>query len=408
MTPSPPPPPPDPPARDSAPGRGWRDRVLASGAAVRLLWFLAPAVTWIVDFSRGRHNTYKIYRQAFWHLLERRNLYLAYPLEHGDVNLYGPVFGLVIAPFALLPDAAGGLLWNLAMAGVLSLALGRLGLAPARRLLVLALCAVELMNASWSNQFNPAVAALLLLTFAAVEGGHEFTAPLWVLLGAFVKVYTAVGLLFVLFARDRKAFLAGCVAWSAVLLLLPMLVSSPAFVLQSYQDWLAALVHKNGANVVLYTSQDISVMGLVRRAVGQPIASGWFYLVVVPLVLAPLLRVGQHAHRSFRLLYLASLLMFVVLFSSGSESSTYVVAATGAALWLAQQEAPFRPRNLILMAGLLLAGLAPTDLLSVAVRHLTNRYAWKALPYAVVWALLVRDLLTLDFARAADPAPSEA
>jgi choline-glycine betaine transporter len=101
---------------------------------------------------------------------------------------------------------------------------------------------------------------------------------------------------------------------------------------------------------------------------------------------------------------LASLLMFVVLFSSGSESATYVVCVTGAGLWLVEQEAPLRPRNAALIGGLLLAGLAPTDLLSAPVRHLTNDYALKAIPSAIVWLLLTRDLLVRDFsAPAASP-----
>ena len=375
----------------------WKSRLLAGGAAVQALWFLSPVATWAVDFARNRHNTYKIYKHVFWHVLERRNLYLPCPEKFGDVNLYGPLFSFVIAPFAVLPDLVGGLLWNLAMAAVLYLAIGRMGLARERRLLLLLVCLVELMNANWSNQFNPAIAAFLLLTFADVEDGKDFLAPLWILIGAFVKVYSAVGLVFLLFARSKKAFLAGCLTWAVVLFVAPMVISSPDYVLQTYREWFVTLAEKNSHNVALYTSQDIWIPGVIRRAVGLPLPGGWFLLVGLGLVLAPLLRVGQHPHRRFRVLVLASLLMFIVLFSSGSESSTYVICAAGAGLWLAQQEQPFRPRNLLLLAALLLAGLAPTDLLSVKVRLLVNRYALKVIPYAVVWLMLCWDLLTRDF-----------
>ena len=375
----------------------WKGRLLAGGPFLRALWLLAPVVAWAIDFSRNRHNTYKIYRYVFWHVLERRNLYVPYPGKHGDVNLYGPFFSLVIAPFALLPDALGGLLWNAVMAMSLLLAVSRLGLSLERTLLVLLVCTVEMLDAAWSNQFNTAIASLLVLTFVAVEEERDFVAPLWLLAGAFVKLYSVVGLLFFFFSRDKRSFLLGCVVWSLLLFVAPMAISSPQYVLQSYQEWFASLVHKNGLNVALYTSQDISLMGVVKRLSGLPIGSGWFLLFGVPLVLAPLLRLGQHRHKPFRLLLLASLLMFVVLFSSGSESSTYVIAASGAAIWLAQQEHPFRPRNLVILAGVLLAGLAPTDLLSTPVRHLTNHYALKAIPYAVIWFLISRDLLTRDF-----------
>ena len=168
------------------------------------LWLLSPTVSWAVDFSRNRHNTYKIYKHVFWHLLEGRNLYLPDPGKYGDVNLYGPLFSLIMAPFAMLPDVAGGLLWNVATAVALYLAIGHMGLAKERRLLLLLVCSVELMNANWSNQFNPAIAAFLLLTFASVEDGRDFLAPLWVLIGAFVKVYSVVGLLFLLLRAEQE------------------------------------------------------------------------------------------------------------------------------------------------------------------------------------------------------------
>lgn len=363
------------------------------------LWFLAPAALWVMDFARNRHNTYKIFIDVFWNTLGRHGLYLPHPGQYGDLNYYGPTFSLVIAPFALLPVALGGLLWNLAMAGLLYLATGRLGLAKERRVLLLLVCFVELLNAAWSNQFNPAIAAVLLLTFAAVEDGRDFLAPLWILAGAFVKLYSVVGLAFLLFSRSKKAFLTGCVAWSVVLLVAPMALSSPEHVLQAYRDWFLTLAEKNSHNVALYTSQDISIPGVIRRAVGLPLSASWFLPAGAALALAPFLRVGQYQHHTFRVLTLASLLMFIVLFSSGSESSTYVICAAGAGLWLAQQEEPFGPRNALLLAALLLAGLAPTDLLSVPVRHLVNRHALKAVPYAVVWLLLSWDLVTRDFGR---------
>lgn len=384
-----------------SPGTTWQSRLLARSGALKAVWLVAPLATWVVDYGRNRHNNYKIFKYVFWHVLERRNLYLAYPEKYGDSNHYGPLFALVIAPFALLPDAVGGLLWNAAMAGLLYLAIDRLGLTVERKLLVMLVCTVDLANANWSNQFNPAIAALMLLTFAFVEEGRDFLAPLWILVGAFVKLYSGVGVLLLLFARDRRAFLLGCVAWSAVLFLAPMALSSPEHIIQSYRDWYASLVEKNTLNVALHSAQDVSLMGAVRRMSGFDVPNGWFLAVGLPLVLAPFLRVGQYRHRQFRILALASLLMFIVLFSSGSENATYVILGVGAGLWLAHQDEPFAPRNALLLAALLLSGLAATDLLSVPVRRFVNGYAVRAIPAAIVWILLSRDLLTRDFGQPA-------
>lgn len=400
------------PASMGPPKSSQRRRFLAP--SVLFLWIALPALTWAVDYARRSDNTFRIYRHVFWHLWERRNLYLPYPAQYGDVNLYGPLFGLVTAPFALLPEVLGGLAWNLAMAGLLAAGLLRVAASRERALVAMLLCTLELANANWANQFNPAVAALMLLTFASVERRREFLAPLFVLVGAYVKIYSGAGLLFLLFARDRRAFLAGTAFWGALLLALPMAIGGPGFVLASYRDWVLALAAKSAHNVRLDTAQDISVLGLVRRVAGRPIAGGWFYLVGVPLALAPFLRLRQYRHATFRVLTLASLLLFLVLFSSGSENSTYVVAAAGVALWMTEQERPFRPRNLVLLGGTVLIGLATTDLLGVPFRRFCNQYSLKALPYAVVWLFLLRDLLREDFAartrarsglRARNPAP---
>ncbi|MFX7776609.1 hypothetical protein ABTJ98_21485, partial [Acinetobacter baumannii] len=67
---------------------------------------------------------------------------------------------------------------------------------------------------------------------------------------------------------------------------LPMIISSPHFVIQSYVDWYEELVFKAAKNVRLDINndyQDISVMGMVRRIFG--IANFKNYLITVPAVI---------------------------------------------------------------------------------------------------------------------------
>lgn len=361
------------------------------------LWFTLPALLWFIDFSRGRHNTYRLYRISFWRLVQQQDLYAVRPAEKVDQFMYGPLFGVLMAPFALLPDVLGGLLWNLAMAGVLYVALARLRLSRERLVQVLLLCSLDLWSATWSNQYNPAVAGLLLLSLADVEEGHDFRAPLWMLIGAFTKIYGGIGLLFVLFSRNKKAFVAGCIAWSALLFVLPIALSSPGFVVSSYLEWPSTVAARAAINVVGFQSQDASIAGFARRVSGLPLSDTVAMVAGALLVLAPFLRIGQWRNPVFRLLTVASMLMFLVLFSAGAEPPTYIIAAAGAALWLVHQEHPFRGRNLALVVALVVASLAPTDLLTLPVRRLANHYALKVIPYAIVWFLLCWDLLRRDF-----------
>jgi len=67
------------------------------------------------------YNNFAIFRQAFVHLLDGRNLYGFFPAEHFDNFLYSPTFAALMAPFAVLPVWLGLLAWDLANAAVLLL-----------------------------------------------------------------------------------------------------------------------------------------------------------------------------------------------------------------------------------------------------------------------------------------------
>lgn len=59
-------------------------------------------------------NNYLIFKNVFFNTLKQRNLYLKYPSEYQDINHYGVFFSAIIAPFAIMPDLLGVVLWNIA------------------------------------------------------------------------------------------------------------------------------------------------------------------------------------------------------------------------------------------------------------------------------------------------------
>ena len=65
------------------------------------LWLILPIISTLTKLSK--HNNFLIFRYVYWHTVEGVSLYEAYP-EYFDYNYYGPVFSLIIAPFALFPD----------------------------------------------------------------------------------------------------------------------------------------------------------------------------------------------------------------------------------------------------------------------------------------------------------------
>ncbi|MHB1178381.1 MAG: hypothetical protein ACYCZO_08625 [Daejeonella sp.] len=85
------------------------------------LFVIIALVSAVKQYTTDSYNNYKIYKYTFWHTVEKSPLYDAYPNQYADTNHYGPAFALVIAPFALLPDALGTSLWNISNALIPSL-----------------------------------------------------------------------------------------------------------------------------------------------------------------------------------------------------------------------------------------------------------------------------------------------
>jgi hypothetical protein len=230
---------------------------------------------------------------------------------------------LVIAPFALLPDSIGVLLWLLVSAVLLYFAVRKLP--EAKNIFILWFVAHELLTSLYMQQFNVAVVALILLTFIFIKNEKEPWAALMIMIGTFVKLYGIVGLAFFFFVKNKTKFVVSLAIWAVVLFVAPMLISSPEFIIQQYQDWWFSLSEKNALNQ-LSLSQNVSFLGMIRKISGNVLYSD--LLILVPglvLFALPYLRINQYKHIGFQNFIVASVLMFTVLFSTGSESSTHIM-----------------------------------------------------------------------------------
>lgn len=361
------------------------------------IWLLLPIINWAVDFPNNRYNNYKIFSSMFWHMIDGKNLYLAYPAEHGDFFYYGPAFSLIIAPFSVLPNAVGMLLWGLFNTLILIYSLNKLRLKVEIKVLLMLLSTIELANSIWSHQFNPCVAAMIILSFAMVEDEKDFYAAFWILLGTFTKVYGAIGLVFFLFSKNKSKFIIGCVVWTIFFFTAPMIFSSPSYIVQTYIDWYNSLVLKN-TQLIQGLYSDLSVMGVFRKISGYNIGNGWFLVIGLIMLLMPLLRLKQYPSKYFRMHILSSILMFVVLFSTASEHPTYIICIVGLFLWMVLQNNIFSRWNLVaIFFVLMLTGLGPTYLFSEEVALFILKYGLKAIPCIIIWVVLVWQLMNKDF-----------
>lgn len=365
-----------------------------------VLYVAVAIFSWQMKYFRHIDNNYLIFRQSWYHLKDQLNLYAAYPKEYYDFYYYGPIFGVFAIPFALPPEVAGLFLWEVANALAVIIAVNMLPLSQKRRMLLLLLCAIEFSNSSFYMQFNPVIAAFMIISFMMVEKGKEQWATLFIVLGTLIKLYPVVGLAYILFSKNKSKFVIWTVVWSVVFFVLPMLFSSPSYIVNSYHQWMAAVSFKNQLNTGLNTSQDMCVMGVVRRLLQNSNVPNLPFLIGAAIIFSlPFLRFSQFKSYTFRLQILATALIMVVIFSTGAEHPTFIIAVAGCFLWMMIQQKPFTTTNIVLMVLLLvITGLGLTDAMPKLIRQdYIAKYSIKAWPCIIVWLIISYELLFKDF-----------
>ncbi|WP_316826352.1 glycosyltransferase family 87 protein [Pedobacter miscanthi] len=362
------------------------------------IYLILAIVSGFKQYHHHTYNNYLIFKYVYWHTTDLQNLYNNYP-EYLDSNHYGPVFSVFIAPFALLPDGLGSILWNIANVCVLLWGIYSLPISLNKRTIIAWICAHEALTALFSFQFNIALTGIILLSFSYLIKKKEVQSAFFIAFGTLVKLYGIVGLAFFFFTKNKVKFILGCFIAFALLFALPMVISSPAFVIQSYSDWYHSLAHKNDLNASLTSFQDISLMGIVRRATGNiNIPNMPFLLGGLILFGLPYTRINQYKHLGFRLMLLASTLIFTVIFSSGSESPTYIIAFAGVAIWFIVQQNPKKGWIIALFIfAFILTSLSPTDIFPRAVKEFIRLYSLKALPCVIIWLTIIYQMMKEDF-----------
>lgn len=366
------------------------------------LWFLLPviAVSLKLGLGQGAYNNYLIYKYVFHHVLEQVDLYAFYPEDHLYQNHYGPSFSLLIAPFALLPDLVGGILWVIAGAATLFVALRSLPVSLTARCVLMGIVLVEMTGSLQNLQFNTMLCAWVILSWGFLRQGKVWPAAFLISGGMLVKLYGVLGIMFTPFSGRYGRMLLTMIVATVILVTLPMLFSDPEFILKSYYDWYERLVGKNAENIGTNLTdgmQDLSAMGMFRRISGlYEISNGWFLVPAGLLMLLPLIRRDQWENPRFQMNYLAQLLIGMVVFSTSAESPTYVIAVTGFGIWFIQYlPKPSAVAWTLLISVIILTILSPTDIFPRTFRkEFVSRYGLKALPCVAAWFVISWELLS--------------
>lgn len=365
------------------------------------VYIIVAIATALSKFSRGPQaiNNYLIFKGVFFNTIDEKNLYLRYPELYSDMNHYGIFFSLLIAPFAVMPDWMGIALWNVANTAIFLYAIHKLPFSDAKKALFALLCLQEFITAAVSLQFNVALVGLLMLSATFIYERKEVQSATAIVVGIFVKLYGIVGLSQFFFIKNKVKFILSGIVIAVLCLCIPMIYSSPQFVIQSYSDWATSLISKNNDNQILGNMQDISLMGFVRRILGDASISNLTFLAFgVPLFALPYIRIKQYKNYAFQLMILASTLLFLVLFSSGSESPTYIIAVAGVMIWFTLQKEKTPLIIGLLVFVIILTCFSPSDLFPKFIKqNYIIKYSLKAVPCIVVWLRVIYELMTKDF-----------
>lgn len=361
------------------------------------LWMLLPIIMWIMKMNRA--NNYLIYRGSFWNAVRGWNIYLPNPTEYADMHHYGPFFSLLFAPFAIVPNWLGLLMWGITLTVFLYVAIRWSQFTKYQQLFILWFCAHEMLTALYMQQFNIAIAATILLSYYLIEKEKDFWAAFFIMLGTFVKIYSIVGLAFFLFSKHKTKLVGALLFWAIVMFLAPMpFFHGWDYIVSQYGEWYISLSNKNAENLASI-AQNISLLGMVHRTTGQAFNDLWLILPGLVLFLLPYLRIGQYKNVAFRQTLLASVMMFVILFSTGSESSGYITPFIGVVIWYTAAPWQRTRWDITLMVFVfILSSMSPSDLFPAYLRkEWVQPYALKALPVTLVWLKLCHEMITKDY-----------
>lgn len=368
--------------------------------AVYLLLTIAVSIQSLVsigfqgDPGEGQYtdyNNYVIFKYASTHLVEGENLYGKYAEDYWDYYKYSPTFAMGFWPLAQLPDALGLTVWNVINGATLLLGIWLLPwLGSGQKTLMAWIILPEYITAAQSEQSNALMAGLILLAFGWLEHRKMWAAALMVVTTLFIKIFGIVaGALFLLYKPQWKT-LMWAVAWTVALALLPALVTGWHGLWQQYQWWWELLALDSAGN--LGTPHPLGLAALLEAWFQWTPSNASLVLTGVVLFLLPWVRWNRFFLYPYRLLALASVLLWVVMFNHKAESPTFIIAMVGLVVWyLARPEVAWR--KWLLGFACIFTGLISTDVFPMEWRKLFfEPMAIKVLPVTVIWMVTLWEM----------------
>ncbi len=335
------------------------------------------------------YNNYVIFRQSFFHLIHGQNLYTIYPKEQWDLYKYSPTFALCMGALAYMPDLLGLTIWNLLNALTLLAAIRMLPFTVKVRSMLCWFVAIEMLTSLQNAQSNALMAGLMIGAFCCMQNGKVQWATLWLVLATFIKLYGAIGFCLFLFYPGKVRFILFAALWTVLLFVLPLVAVPMQALLWQYHNWATMLAADQAG------SYGLSVIGWLHAWFGVEQGKGIVSIVGIVLFLLPFVRFKMYGNLVFRLLTLASMLLWVIIFNHKAESPTFVIAVAGAGIWYFSRRYVLW-RTILLWLVFAFTTLSVTDIFPHIVKQqFFIPYVIKVVPCILVWVVVFIQLLLL-------------
>ena len=361
------------------------------------LCLITTGATWLKlkgplkSFDEGpavytHYNNYLIFKSAFYHLVEEKNLYVLYPEEHHDLFKYSPGFALFFGVFASLPDGLGLLLWNLLNVLVFFFVLQRKEAPWSAQLPILFIFLLpELVTSTQNSQSNALMTGLLMLSYFDLEGQRSGRAACWIVLATFIKIYAGIAALLFLFYPQKIRFLLTGALVTVVMFSLPLIVTSPDDLWIQYQSWwnLLSQDHTNSYGISLMQLINLVIPGFHQKTLIQILG-----LIILIFLALPLIKLAKD-----RLNFFALILLTLIIFNHKTESATFIVAVSGVAIWYFSKPNPAAFEFSVMIFAFFFTVLGATDVFPRIVRqNWIVPYAMKIWPCILVYGLICYEL----------------
>ena len=294
----------------------------------KVFWFgfLIATIATALELFRGRAENYHVFADATQYFWQGINPYThEFVEELHRYFLYTPVFTVLFAPIAFLPDYIGGFVWNLTNYTLMYWAVMTLPDKIAVPKLKIFLYLLLLLEQSiFPFQYNITVCYIFLYAFTLLEKDKPVLAVLLIMISATTKIYGVFELALLFCYKNTFRNFCYAALFGAILLVSPAIVKGFDGLLPYYGEWWSIL-HEHNTEQVFISLIHLPIIRPFMVPHSGEVQMGSLAILAVAFF-ATYKRWGDFTYRARML---AVLMGWILLFSDASENHTYIIAFSG-------------------------------------------------------------------------------